>query len=251
MLIITTLHDPEGKMLPLIVKYFLKLKNISGKVVIACTNDVPSKLINRLKELNFEIVVGGGYGEGRREALKVALKKDVDNEIFFCCDFDKILHWLKVEPGEFENLFGTEKISDFMLLGRSKKVFNTYPNSWKDTEGAVNNIFSKKIGKRVDTMCGTYIFNRKCAEVIVRIAKEKSWGAAIEWPVLILKDHLKLRYKNARGLTWEDPDRNEKEIEKLGYRNWLELYFDGTKEWKKRFNNANEQLIVLENFDND
>ena len=195
MIIISTLHDPEGRLLSIV--RLLKKELSTLNLIIAVTNNTDKNLVTFLLNLGIQIVDGGRYGESRLSALRESLKRK--KSFIFCCDFDKVLHWLLVDPKEFKNFLVCSLKEDFLILGRTKKVFATYPRSWKVTESIINHLVSKIINSKVDVLTGVYIFQRIVGEVIVKEAIETSWGACVEWPLLAQFAGLEINYREVKG----------------------------------------------------
>lgn len=243
MKVVSTLHDCEGRFLALVRKFRKDFpKNLTG-TIISHTKETNQSLIALLESLGMIPVLGGKWGEARRIGMAEAL--DSSEERFFFCDFDKILHWLSVERNEFISLLNCQTEKDFLVLGRGKKVFETYPQSWQRTESIINELVSQKFGFRVDVLASACILNRKTGREIIAQSKEKEWGSCVEWPLLVYKSGLKIGYQELEGLTWEDPDRFEKEIKKIGRKFWQEENYNSISEWEKRVMICGQQLAVV------
>ncbi|MFC1726998.1 hypothetical protein ACFL0Y_00575 [Patescibacteria group bacterium] len=249
MFILSTLHDPEGRFLPLIKKVREKLVVYPNQIIIAYTKATDKKVIESLKKLGCQLVIGGQWGEARKRALEIALQTETDN--FFVCDFDKIFHWLEVAPKELKEILAKPLPQDFLISGRGPKVFSTYPFSWQKTEIITNYLVSKVIGFQVDVLAATFLFNRRAAKVMLNNSREKSWGACVEWPLLVHQTGLKIGYQEVRGLTWEDPDRFKKEIKKSGgLKKWQTINYDSLEEWEKRIDFLSIMFRVFKRFQN-
>lgn len=244
MITLSTLHDPEGIFLPLIKKVENKLAAFFGGAIIAYTKVTDRRVLAILKDLGLVPVLSGLWGEARKKALDKALK--TNNKLFFICDFDKILHWLLVEPKEIKRILQFSPRWDLTIFGRSSQVMATYPDSWIKTESVTNCIVSQVVGFHLDILAAVLLLNRKAARVISQKAAEKSWGSCVEWPLLVHLAGLKIGFKEPRGLTWEDPDRFTKEIKKAGgLKKWKEVRYNSLEEWEKRFFSMNEQFAAI------
>lgn len=241
---ISTLHDPEGRYSPLVSKYKYFLKKQFSGTVIAYTSGTDNKLVSSLKTLGFSLIVSGDYGEARVGVLKKALKSE--SEYFFFCDFDKILHWIKVERSELKDLLKDKPKKDFVSFGRSESVFNTYPDSWQKPESITNYLVSRILGFNIDVCTSVCVLNIEAAEIVVKLSKEKDWGSCVEWPLLVYKAGLSIGCQEFAGLTWEDPDRFEKEIEKFGgLEKWKKLNYSSKDEWERRTRSLLQQARVI------
>lgn len=244
MITLSTLHDPEGIFLPLIKKVRSKLTGCFGGAIIAYTKATDRRVLAILKDIGLVPILGGLWGEARKKALNKALK--TNSKLFFVCDFDKILHWLLVEPKEIERVLQLSPRQDLMIFGRRPEIMSTYPDSWIKTESVMNYLVSMVVGFPLDPLAATFLLNQKAALVISQKAIEKNWGTCVEWPLLVYLAGLKIGFKKPCGLTWEDPDRFIKEIRKAGdLRKWKKTRYDSLAEWKKRISSMTEQFAVI------
>lgn len=250
MITISVVHDPAGRMLPILRKSQHQLKANFTKLIVAYTATTNQDLISLLDRLNFLTILSGGYSQSKREALKKALK--LKEDYFFFCDFDKILHWLEVALDELKILLNKKLHQNYLILGRGKEVFKTYPKSWQQTEKIINNLLSKILGLRVDVLSASCIFDREAAKLIVKESVSLNWESAVEWPLIVHQAGLKLGYQEALGLTWEDPDRFKGRINKIGDMSlWKEIDYHSPWEWEKRLKISLEQIRVIQKFTKD
>ncbi|MBI2022045.1 hypothetical protein HYS93_04185 [Candidatus Daviesbacteria bacterium] len=245
MILVSTVHDPLGIFNSLVRDKLPELNSLFRSVVASVTTSTDKKLIKTLKDrLGWTIIPGAGYSEAKVAALKKALSLDEDK--FFFCDLDKILHWLEVAPRQLSKIEKIPLKVNYLILGRDRKTFATYPDSWIKTEEITNFLLSKELGVKVDALAATCLINREGAKVIVEKANGKNWESPIEWPLLIKKNGLRLGYREAKGLTWEDPDRSKAEIKRFGgITKWEEEKFDSLEEWSKRISAMYFQVKIL------
>lgn len=230
--LLSPLRDPQGSYLEVIQERGPLLEKYYSLVILGVTNTTHSKVLKTLEKMKFVILQGNySYGEGYRRALAWGAKKD--GEIFHCADFDRILHWASSYPNELKKTLKKTPTADYVILGRTKRAFATHPLSWQLTEKINNTLLSKVLGVKVDIGAGSAILNKKAAKIILTKSSELSFSILAEWPLLIKKAGLKVGYLAIEGQEWEDPDRFQKEIKKIGYKNWLEAY-DRPYEWQKR-----------------
>lgn len=64
----------------------------------------------------------------------------------FYCDLDRALHWIRNYPKEFETLGESPLHADFVLIGRTKRAFDTHSETQTLTEGIGNTLASKVLG---------------------------------------------------------------------------------------------------------
>jgi hypothetical protein len=77
-------------------------------------------------------------------ALKQALDPKVKALIY--CDLDRALHWMRTYPEELRKIAETTPENDLVLIGRTKRAFETHPETQKLTEGIGNMVSSKILG---------------------------------------------------------------------------------------------------------
>jgi hypothetical protein len=241
---ITALHDPEGRFIPLLSKQKGSLLNILGEIYISHTKETDPKLLSRLGGLGYQLFAGGLWGESRRQALGEALLAKKSS--YFFCDFDKILHWVSVASEELRFFLEQEPEEDFLILGRGSRAMATYPLSWQQTEGVVNRLVSRLVGRQLDVMAAVCRLSAKAGKLIYRSSVEEGWGSCVEWPLIAYKANLSVGYQEAEGLSWEDPDRFQAEIKIAGgLEEWKKVFYDSPQQWEKRFLSAAEQLAVV------
>ncbi len=245
MIVLSTLHDPEGRFVPLIQSSEDFFQEHTPDLIVAHTTSTSAKTLSHLKHLGVDIFPSGLFGEARIASLQRGLK--TREKTFLTCDFDKILHWIRVDPGEWVKLLKTIPRKDYVAYGRSETTWKTYPISWYYPETAINHLVSKAVGFKVDVLTSVALFKRTAAEVIARKAKEKSWGSVVEWFLLPFKEGLPVGYTDANGLSWEDPDRFGEEIKAArGLKTWMSKNYDTVEEWKKRLTSAMMQVEVIQ-----
>ncbi|HUW21445.1 MAG TPA: hypothetical protein VMW41_02130 [Candidatus Bathyarchaeia archaeon] len=247
MITISTIHDPQGIFLPLIGKVKQDLEvNFCGTVV-AYTAETSITVIKTLEKFKLNPILGGLWGEARKKALSEALKSTSD--FIFVCDFDKILHWLLTAKSELKTLLKVNPEADYLILGRSGRTMATYPLSWVKTESITSHLISKILGFPVDALTAAAILNRRSGEKIARSSCEASWGSCIEWPLIVHAAELDISYQEAKGLTWEDPDRFRQEIKNCASLNkWQQEKYDSFSEWERRISILEQQWQVVNRF---
>lgn len=244
--LISPLHDPKGSYLGVIQERGPLLEKYYSFGVLGVTDTTNSKVITSLKKLNFVLIRGNySYAEGYRQAISEGLKKG--SRIFHCCDFDRILHWASAYPEELKNSLKKAKKADYIIIGRTKRAFATHPLSWQLTEKINNALLSKALGIKVDIGAGSVLLNRKAANIILDKSRETGFSILAEWPLLIKEAELKVGHLAVEGQEWENPDRFQNEIKKLGYKKWLKNY-DSPYEWQKRLKITSQTAKVILKF---
>lgn len=238
-------HDPDNLFVPILTELKNEIPSELNKAVVALTPESTVQIYELLKEMGFKIIDGGPYGVGRMAALKQSLK-DSDDDHFFVCDFDKLLHWLKTNREEFLKIMHSSPTHDMLVIARSPKIVNTYPQSWLETEMIATKIIGKILHKNVDLLNGPYVINRKTAEIIAEQGKEIGVGACAEWCLLAHLNHLTIENFEVEGLTWEDPDRFMEQIKASpNFEEWKKKNYDSLYEWRKRVEFLETQVKVM------
>src|SRR5687767_10207790 len=100
-LLITILHDPESRLLPLLAPSLgTLLENYTAAAAIATPSTAPA-VIAALRAAGVQVAVTAadpGIGVHRREALRAGL--DLGAERLHYCDLDRALHWAAHYPEE-------------------------------------------------------------------------------------------------------------------------------------------------------
>lgn len=243
MICFCTLHDVEGRMADLTDSRLSQIMPLFEKVVVAITDQSHKRLKPILVKHGVVVVRGGGFGAGKVAALNEALRYP-SNEMLYL-DFDKLLNWQASFPGELKTL-SRSRPDGFVVLGRTPKAWNTYPDSWKLTENIVNRLANQVFGKENwDWFTSDFMFTNPVGQKIAQSGLVEGAGIIFNWPRVAQENGFQLSYLACDGLGWEDPDRFAPEIKKMGFDKWKRDYYDGKSEWKKRIKNLNEATVYL------
>lgn len=234
-LIISTIHDPTGSLGVLLSRFNGNLSKIQ-ELTIAATPQTKIETISKLREkLSAKIVKGGLFGTSRINALKGAYTDNAISYIYI--DFDKLLHWLEVNPTELYSLMKATFENDYTQLKRSKSALKTYPRSWLDNELPSNDFCSKLLNlDNFDIHSGQFVLSSKAAKTILNEAKEPGSKTFAEWLMIIHRHKLKIASLEVDGISWEDPDRLK--IDYQGnfskFSDWVSDKYNSPEEWLKR-----------------
>lgn len=240
------IHDTEGKMTEQTERVIGQVCKLFSSVSIAVTENTNIKLVEQLKFAGVTILPGGLWAEARKSAIAAIIETN-DSEILVA-DFDKVLHMAEYHMSGLKDL--TElKTDGAILVGRTDLAWKTYPASWKTTEDIASLLANKYFGTdNWDYLVGMWVLSKNAAKLIVGNSVLKHFDSEFEW-VKILNEHkVNIGYQKSDALTWEDPDRNQDEINKLGREVWEKTNFDGIKEWRKRIDALNTITKFLENY---
>jgi hypothetical protein len=166
-------------------------------------------------------------------ALSRALTPNVDS--LFYCDLDRALHWIKSHPQELEALATTNYENDFVLIGRTRRAFDTHPETQTITEGIGNTLASKVLGfqETRDILGTTWILTPTLAKKVIKLKQMNQFGFYAEWPITLWRSARRPKYVESEGLEWETPDRYPEEIRAQGLDEWRRS-FQTASEWRKR-----------------
>jgi len=153
----------------------------------------------------------------------------------FYCDFDRALHWIKSHPQELEALATTNQENDFVLIGRTRRAFETHPETQTITEGIGNTLALKILGfhETRDVLGTTWILTPALVKKVTKRKSMNQYGFYADWPIQLWRNSTNPTYIEVEGLEWETPDRYQQEIAQAGYVSWKESY-QNVREWRKR-----------------
>lgn len=201
--LICVTHDPVGKNTNLINKLGSSLNEIYQDIYITVSEETNKDLIDKLEENGFKIKVipKKGAAHARREVLKFGLTGS--NQYFHYCDFDRLLTWADRYGNELKSIVAEIPNSDYLILGRTERAFNTHPIEWVETEKITNKIFSLELGLEADITAGSCGFSRQSAQVIANNSKDKMTDA--EWAMIVHRiGKMKVDYKAVEGLEYRE-----------------------------------------------
>lgn len=244
--LLSTLHDPDGK--------FARIKN-AEKLVEGATANYTKSVINitkatssRTKKLvskRFECVYSGTgtMGEHMISLMKHSRAK---SNTFHYCDFDRLLHWQLHYPKELRRTAGAiSKSKGFVFINRTRRAFESHPETQKDTETVMNMLVSAYMGRRVDIGSGTFGFDRKACRKFAGIRGDVSELRFLgHFVACVKKSGMHVKCMNSEGMEWETPDVHRKEISRLGYGRWLSQ-FQSQKEWARRVESLRQVAEIL------
>lgn len=206
--LVSTLHDPDGKLQTAIDANYHRIWKLFNKSVVKITPQTKSKI-----KLPTAIVKNSDAARGRLFALENALEL-TDCDLFFYLDFDRLLYWYTVFPGEFTQVV-KGLTNELTVIGRTKSAFESHPELQQLTERSCNLAFSEWYRKKVDILTGCRAIPRMIAEKIVKQSNPRNIAYAdAEWLMIANES---FRYLEVNGLCYEHSLFN---IEKQG---WLEI----------------------------
>lgn len=242
-------HDPQARLLSDIKKYREKLSTLYDRnVAVSVSAATSERIIRALLAADIRLVVQPerrGLRIGNNYLLAIRKSLSFQTQTIHLLDFDRALHWVDRFPGELEQV--TRKIGEnrgLTILVRSKRAFETHPNVQRATENTVNTIASEVAGKDVDIMSGSFGMDRETALLLLEKSRCNDYGFYAEVLIIALKAGIPITTIEVEGLEWETPDQFRKEIERVGYMEWLET-FESLSEWNKRVQIIEDSKDIL------
>jgi hypothetical protein len=122
-----------------------------------------------------------------------------------------------------------------VLIGRTRRAFETHPETQTMTESIGNTVTSQVLGftEPRDVLGTTWILTPALAGKILNLEPSNRYGFYAEWPIQLWNNSTNPTYIEVEGLEWETPDRYRQEIAQAGYLSWKESY-QNVQEWRKR-----------------
>lgn len=201
--LVTVIHDPKGKTIELFRKRKNQIELLYPECFITISHQTSQELKELLGESGFftKFIPKLGAAHARREAIKWGLTGS--SQHFHYCDFDRLLTWADRHYDELKDQSKTRHSSDYLILGRTERAFQTHPFAWKETEKLTNQIFSMEFGKRVDITTGSCLFSRASAQCIIQHSSAKVTDT--EWPMIIHRMAKgKVGYREVEGLEYHE-----------------------------------------------
>ncbi len=223
--LVTTLHDPEGRMVEATRRRWAALSELYEAIAVVPTSTTSPLL---LKLLNGAIVQpleasNGSIGVGRRHALRLGLETGAKQLHY--CDFDRILHWIGCYPEELLSVVGSIPQYDYLILGRTERAFATHPRVQRDTETITNHAFSLWFGQQVDVSAGSCGVSSRGARLLLASSTAPTNATDAEWPALVrlMEGGTTVGFVETEGLEFETPDYFQDEIARAcSLEAWLE-----------------------------
>lgn len=194
MLLVSTIHDPTGKLAQAARKMFPFLSTVYEGMIFCVTEKTHRDTIKAL-EGSAVINLARGAANGRRCALSLGL--ETKHKAFHYCDGDRILFWACRYPYELRNIVRKFNHTERMvILGRTKEAMDSHPLFQRITEHAINILAARGI----DYLTGSRIIPADIAEKILEHSISSNVAALdVEWP-RIAGDFI---YAQVDGLAYE------------------------------------------------
>ncbi len=248
-ILVTTHHDPDGRMDDLIAPHFPALIGIVGAVAVQITETSAIGSALQLIALGADVRAGPAdsyalLGRSRRAALELALQDEAETIVFG--DLDRMLHWAAFHPAELRRVVRNGLIGDCCVLGRTRAAFASHPRCQRDTEAIINTVFAHASGKTWDICAAARLLSRRAAEELLANCSEESIGTDGAWPLHLLRCGFDVRYLATRGLEFETADRFPVEVAAAGGRaGWVDALDADPREWERRLEVARIEVAAI------
>ena len=249
--LITTVHDPEGRLLPRLHRSCASLGWYAGVYAFA-TEVTDGAVIDALRAAEASVVVGelGIPGSAQRQLLAAAM--DDGHAEVLCCDFDRWLHWVGTYPDELAGLRDRLRSACpeawYVCLGRTERAFATHPATQILPETATNRALMAVAGMDLDATAGAAWIRVEGARLIVAGSTCASKATDLEWPGLVLQagGRQRLRGVQLEGLEFETPDAYRDEIAAAGsLAAWMAATYDRPQVMLERLQLATDSVEAL------
>jgi hypothetical protein len=249
--LITTVHDPEGRLLPGFREVGSALARYAG-VYAFVTEPTDGGLVAGLREAGATVEIGptGMPGEGQRRALAAGV--DAGHAGLFVCDFDRWLHWRRCFPGELDGLPDRIRREHpdawYVCLGRTERAVATHPIAQILPETATNRALVAIAGMTLDATAGASWIRREAAALILAGSTAMSKATDLEWPGLVLQaGPERVAGVFLEGLEFETADGYADEIAAAGSRDaWIAATYDRPDVLRERLQLAADSIAALQ-----
>ncbi len=214
----STLHDPEGATLPLLLDALPDLPRRYAGLAIVATEETPERMIAPLVAAGAAVTRGPSeYREiGRRRLGAVRQAADLAPSVHLC-DFDRLLHWWHGWRDELDATLARIATVDLLLLGRTARAWATHPANQVETEQAANRLVSRLYDEPVDVCSGSRGLSRRAVAYLAAHSTVHDVGTDGEWPVLLRRaGGFRCDQVLTEGLEFETADRYPDEVARAG-----------------------------------
>jgi hypothetical protein len=249
-ILISTLHDPDARVLPLLSAHGERLR-LYDAVVVAATTATARSVRDALRSFGVQVAEEppGAAGAGQRRALDEAAAGL--SGPFFCCDLDRWLHWTTRFPDEIDEL--PDRIAAirpapwYVCIGRTTRAFATHPECQRLAERATNRALGHAVGRRLDATAGACWLSAEGAALVLRASIEGSKATDLEWPALVHRqDGRRLAGLRVEGLEFETATFFPREVAAAGGTSaWIRATYDRPEVWRDRLRLAADSVAAL------
>lgn len=205
MILMATINDPHEKLLE-DISQFEKVINETFDDIYLCVSDVTSDSMLEVCHQFFKhikIIKKNGAADARRRVLSYALESATPESQLIYCDFDRMITWFKYYPIEIKKIASEKITSDYVIVGRTKKAFESHPISWQQTEKITNTAASDYFEmSQVDITAGSAMMTYQSGELIKQYSKHSHTDC--EWPLIVKNNGGSLAEVKTDGLMYTE-----------------------------------------------
>jgi hypothetical protein len=239
--VLATAWNPRGELLRFL-RFVERLKSEYKEVAISLPPDVEPRVLDTLQcfEEFVLLVVTPHWSWGRHLALEKALENRCD--YIHYTDFDRLLRWVETSTEEWRKTIRSIQKYDCLVIGRTKKAYETHPEAIRRTEAISNLVVSYLLGRSVDVSAGSKGFSRRAAEYLVEQCQPgDALGTDAEWPLVLHNAGFRVDYLEVDGLDWESADRQRNQAaSSADQRHAAKIYDTNSSNWMQRVKVAME-----------
>lgn len=243
----TTHHDPEGRLLPQMERMLPRLRDLYAGIAVMVTVATDERTMRALRDAGATLQTSDAatldgmhyLGRRRREAVHLALDAAPGATHAHLCDLDRVLHWAEFHGDELRATLDRLRRSDFTVLGRTPRAFDSHPRVQRDTEAIINHAFALASGRVWDVGAASRGVSRRAAAALAG-CDDDTIGNDCSWPLYLHRhDGLQLDYIATEGLEFETVDRYADEAAALGGRDaWIARMDADPRHWATRLDLA-------------
>ncbi|WP_226906857.1 hypothetical protein [Lacticaseibacillus paracasei] len=181
------------------------LKANFEKVYLTVSNTSDSSITNFIKNktsFNYKVIPPSGAGDARREALSLALFEEDAEAIYLYCDFDKVAVAMLERRNDFEDFVrNIPPHLHYLIVGRNKESFSTFPDTWQNTEKISNSAASIVFNiADLDITSGCCAFDYRTGKKILQSSKQRLTDT--EWPIICKACDIPIEFKSVPFLIY-------------------------------------------------
>jgi hypothetical protein len=247
----TIYHDPQGRLSDQASRALPVLTGIFAGLAINATVATHPKLLANFTDIavvrQAPLPQDGRakIGWARKEAIELALQ--LDCPFIMYCDGDRILHWAEYHPEELRQVIQQIGGSDFTVLGRTRRAFETHPRTMRDTEAIVNHVFELASGYDWDVTAAARGLSRPAIEAIAAGCFDDEFSTDVSWPLFLQRQGgFSFSYMATEGLEYETADRHHQEVAAAGgTEQWLAQLEQNPRAWARRLEMAQIEVAAM------
>lgn len=234
--LVTTLHDPDSRLLPLAEPLVEGWLARFAAVLVFTSPEGAGETGAMLAGRGVRCIEDREpQGVEQMGSVRLrALRSAGEHPFYFLVDFDRLLHWEQHFPDELARAEQQIARQDFLLFGRTHRAFETHPHVQRETERLANEAFHAVAGRRMDITAGARGLSAAGRAALLQHSRCTNLGVDGEWPLLCQRLGLSVGYLETEGLEWETADRFADQIGEMGYERWLREQVNTPQQWETR-----------------